>query len=235
MEKFQSVLCHTSLFAGMAWEETKTMLNCLGGTKRFYPAQSAVRSEGETITQVGVVLSGQVQIIYEDLFGHRSILKIVNAGEVFGEAMACMERQRIPFGVWTQEDSEILFLDYKRVIHTCSNACVFHQRLIANLVFALAEKNLELNQKIRCLSKRSTREKLLMYLSAQAKQADGPVFQIPFDRQSLADYLCVDRSAMSAELSKLKREGILDFHRSTFRFSGTAGETEDWEEKGGIA
>ena len=95
--------------------------------------------------------------------------------------------------------------------------------------------NLELNQKIRCLSKRSTREKLLMYLSAQAKQADGPVFQIPFDRQSLADYLCVDRSAMSAELSKLKREGILDFHRSTFRFSGTAGETEDWEEKGGIA
>lgn len=217
MKNFQSVLSITPLFSGMAWEEIETMLHCLGGVKRSYPAQSAVRREGEQANQIGVVLSGRVQIVYEDLLGRRSILNVIEAGKVFGEALACAGVSRMPFHIWAKEPCEILFLDYKRVIHTCSNACVFHSRLIANMVSVLAEKNLMLNQKIRCLSRRSTREKLLMYLTEQAKQANSPVFQIPFDRQALADYLCVDRSAMSSELSKLKQEGILEFHRSTFR------------------
>ena len=226
MKDFQEVLSGTPLFAGMKWEEIEAMLRCLGGVRRSYPGQSAVYQEGENISQIGIVLSGRVQIMYEDLFGHRSILNGIGEGEVFGEALACAGVLRIPFSIWTQEPCEILFLEYKRVIHTCSNACVFHSRLIANMVSVLAEKNLMLNRKIRCLSRRSTREKLLMYLTEQARQANSQVFQIPFDRQALADYLCVDRSAMSAELSKLKREGILEFHRSTFRLFAPLHEEE---------
>ena len=217
MKKFRSVLETVPLFEGMTWEEIASLLSCLGGIHRSYPAKSAVCLEGEK-AHIGIVLSGAVQVIDEDLFGRRSIVGVMEEGMLFGEALACAGVEKMPVSVWAQMDCDILFLAYQKVIHTCSDACAFHRRLIANMVSVLAGKNVVLNRKIRYLSRRSTREKLLSYLSEQAKQAEGPVFHIPFDRQALADYLCVDRSAMSAELSKLKQEGILDFHRSTFRF-----------------
>jgi CRP-like cAMP-binding protein len=218
MEKFRSVLSTVALFDGMTWEEITALLSCLGGVRRSYGEGNVICLEGETARHIGVVLEGAVQVVDEDVFGRRSIVGVMEAGELFGEAFACAEVVKAPLSTWSKTNSEILFLEYRRVIHTCSDACSFHSRLVVNMVSVLAKKNVLLNQKIRYLSRRSTRGKLLAYLSECAKNAGDPVFQIPFDRQALADYLCVERSAMSAELSKLRQEGVLDFHRSTFRF-----------------
>ncbi len=218
MKEFQSVLSSVALFEGMTWEEIMSLLSCLGGVRRSYADGSPVFLEGQTVRYIGVVLAGAVQVVDEDLFGRWSIVGVMEAGELFGEAFACAEIPRLPFSIWSRAKSEVLFLEYERVIHTCSDACLFHSRLVTNMVSVLAGKNLMLNRKIRYLSQRSTRGKLLSYLSEQAKAAGSPVFEIPFDRQTLADFLCVERSAMSVELSKLRQEGVLDFHRSTFRF-----------------
>lgn len=218
MKEFQSVLSSVALFEGMTWEEIMSLLSCLGGVRRSYADGSPVCLEEETVRYIGVVLAGAVQVVDEDVFGRWSIVGVMEAGELFGEAFACAEISRLPFSIWSRAKSEVLFLEYERVIHTCSDACLFHSRLVTNMVSVLAGKNLMLNRKIRYLSQRSTRGKLLSYLSEQAKAAGSPVFEIPFDRQTLADFLCVERSAMSVELSKLRQEGVLDFHRSTFRF-----------------
>ena len=218
MGTYPDSLRSVPLFEGMEQAEMEALLRCLAPIRRKYQAGSAVLLEGASAGHIGVVLEGAVQIVDEDVFGRRNIIGTAGPGELFGEAFACAQIANMPVSVWAAEDSDLLFLEYGRVIHTCSDACAFHSRLVTNMVSTLAGKNLTLNRKIRCLSRRSTRSKLLMYLTEQAKRADGPFFRIPFDRQALADYLCVERSAMSAELSKLKQEGILDFHRSTFRF-----------------
>lgn len=157
-----------------------------------------------------------MQLVNDDAFGNRNIIEVIGEGEMFGEAFSCAGEKRIPLSVETQTDSEILFLDYKRVISTCSSSCLFHSRLVENMVRILGRKNVLLTKKIRHLSKRSTREKLLSYLSEEAQKTGKNEFTIPFSRQELADYLCVERSAMSAEISKLRDEGVLTTTRSTF-------------------
>ena len=114
-------------------------------------------------------------------------------------------------------DSDILLLDCHHLLTSCSNSCDFHNTLIRNLLHEIARKNLALNQKIRYMSEKTTRDKLMAYLSDQAKQNHSDTFTIPFNRQALADYLGVERSAMSAEISKLKKDGIIDTQKSTFR------------------
>ena len=113
--------------------------------------------------------------------------------------------------------SRILLIRLRRITETCSNACEFHNRMVMNLLRAIAGKNLMLNAKIEITSRRTTREKLMAYLLNQAKRAGGSTFTIPLDRQGLADYLGVERSALSAEIGKLRREGVIESERSTFR------------------
>jgi CRP/FNR family transcriptional regulator, dissimilatory nitrate respiration regulator len=137
-------------------------------------------------------------------------------GEMFGEAFACANNSPLPLSIETQTDSEIVFLNYKQIITNCATSCVFHNRLIENMVGILANKNIVLTKKIRHLAKRTTRDKLLSYLVEEAQKSGSKTFSIPFSRQELADYLCVERSAMSAELSKLRREGIIETTRSKF-------------------
>ncbi len=124
----------------------------------------------------------------------------------------------MPFSVEAAADSDVLLIDVKRILTTCPTACRFHSRLIENLMAILARKNILLGAKIRHLSRRSTRDKLLSYLSEQAREAGSRSFTIPFNRQELADSLCVDRSAMSSELSKLKPRAVLDYEKNSFSF-----------------
>ena len=165
---------------------------------------------------MGVVLTGEVQTLREDLDGNRSILAAAGPGQLFGEVFACAQLDRLPVTVIASADSRILQLACRRIIETCSQSCIFHSQLIHNLLKIVARKNLMLNQKIDFISRRTTREKLMAYLTAQAKAADSRIFSIPYNRQELADYLGVERSAMSAELGKLKKEGTIDFHRNHF-------------------
>ena len=220
MEENFEILSQCPLFSGISREDLSGMLQCLGARSVSYEKGRTVFLEGDPALWVGVVLTGEVQILREDLDGNRSILAAAGPGQLFGEVFACAQLDRLPVTVIASADSRILQLACRRIIETCSQSCIFHSQLIHNLLKIVARKNLMLNQKIDFISRRTTREKLMAYLTAQAKAADSRIFSIPYNRQELADYLGVERSAMSAELGKLKKEGTIDFHRNHFTLKG---------------
>ena len=170
MQEFLPILRECPLFWGLQEDELLSMLQCLDGRIQNVEKGITVFREGDTARWVGVVLSGAVQVLREDYFGNRSVLSVLEEGELFGEVFACAEIEELPVSVCTIKESKILLLDCQRVLTTCSNACRFHSRLIRNLLQAVARKNLQLNQKISIMSKRTTREKLMAYLLEQAKQ-----------------------------------------------------------------
>lgn len=216
MEKFIEILKKCPLFYGIDDEKLLKMLGCLGATVEFYDKKYTVVAEGNRARHVGIVLSGSVQIIQIDYNGNRSILSSVSPSETFCESFAAAETDSIPISVIASEPSYIMLINCSHILHTCSNACGFHHQLIYNLMKDIALKNIILHQRLEITSNRSTREKLLTYLNIQSKRAGSRAFDIPFDRQELADYLEVDRSGLSNEISKLRDEGILESNRKHF-------------------
>ncbi|MDR3053486.1 MAG: Crp/Fnr family transcriptional regulator [Coriobacteriales bacterium] len=209
-------LTRCPLFRGINEADLATLLSCLGATRASVAKGGFVFRAGDAARKVGVVLSGDIHIMQEDFWGNRSILARIEPGELFAEAFSCSQIDTLPVSVVATRPSEVLLVDYKRIITTCSSACTFHASLIHNMLRILARNNIGLTQKMEHITQRSTREKLFSYLSAQAKQAGSNRFCIPFDRQELADYLSVDRSAMSSELGKMRDAGILRFEKNRF-------------------
>lgn len=216
MKKYLKILKKCPLFANIEDEDLLRMLKCLDAKTGSFDKKYTVFAEGSPAKYIGVVLSGSVQVIQVDYYGNRSILSVMREGEVFAEAFACAELREIPVSVIADEPSEIMFIDSSHILHTCHNNCGFHQQLIFNLMKDLAVKTIMFHQRIEVTSKRTTREKLLAYLAMQAKRAGSDSFDIDFDRQELADYLEVERSGLSAEISKLRREGTLENHKNHF-------------------
>lgn len=210
-------LLHCALFDGIGADDLAGMLDCLGARRAAYARGEIILAEGAPAQDVGILIAGQVQLVRTDYYGNRSIMMNIRAGQLFAESFACARAARLPASVVAVEDCEVLLLDCRRVLTSCCNACAFHSRIIFNLLQIVAEKNLALHRKAMITSRRSTRGKLMTYLLLQAKEAGRADFTIPFDRQGLADYLEVDRSGLSAELSKLKKDGVLDYYRSDFR------------------
>lgn len=217
MEDYFDILSQCPLFAGISRQELGQMLRCLDGKITGIAKGNPVFLEGDRAEFVGVVLSGVVQIVRDDYYGNRSVLTVVSPGGLFGEAFACAGVETLPVSAMVLQDCTVLLLDCRRVLTGCSNACPFHSRLVRNLLQGIAQKNLMLTQKIRCMSQKTTQEKLMEFLLEQAKQQGSAEFVIPYDRQALADYLGVERSAMSAEISKLKKAGRIDCSGSRFR------------------
>ena len=205
-----------ALFDGIGDRERGAMLGCLGARTADHPRGSVILEEGEPARELGIVLTGGAQIVRMDYFGNRSIVAEVGPGELFAESFACADTELLPVSVVASEDSRVMLIDARRVTESCSSACEFHSRMIFNLLRVVARKNLIMNQKLEITSRRTTREKLMAYLMTQAKMAGSDRFTIPFDRQELADYLEVDRSGLSAEIGKLRREGVLESRQSEF-------------------
>ena len=216
MRKYLEILKKCPLFAGVGDNDLIKMLGCLGAKIEHFDKKYTIFAEGNPAKHIGIVLSGSVQIIQIDYYGNRSILGEIRSGEVFAEAFACASVTSLPVSVIANEPSDIMLIDCSHILHTCSNNCGFHQKLIYNLMKDLATKTIMFHQRMEITSKRSTREKLLAYLALQAKKAGSNRFNIPFDRQELADYLEVDRSGLSAEISKMKKEGIIDCYKNSF-------------------
>lgn len=219
MEKYFNILKNVSLFRGINTGCYARMLACLGASPRRFLAGEAILLAGDPADRVGVLLEGRAQVVREELSGSRTILTGLEPADLFAEAFACASggKKTLPVSVFSVTDSAVLLLDYRRIISASPESCVFHGRLIENMLAVMADKNLMLNRRIGHLSRRTTREKLLSYLSEQAALRGDAEFDIPFDRQGLADYLCVERSAMSAILSKLRAEGVLEYNHSHFR------------------
>ena len=216
MKKYLEILKKCPLFWGIGDENIPVMLNCLGARVAFFDKKYTVMAEGSPARYVGIVLSGEVQVSQTDYYGNRSLLGTMGEGEVFAEAFACAEVSSIPVTVSASEPSEIMLIDCSHILHTCHNNCGFHQQLIFNLMKDLAKKTIVFHQKIEITSRRTTREKLMTYLAMRAKEVGSDSFEIPFDRQELADYLDVDRSGLSVEISKLKSEGIIENSKNHF-------------------
>ncbi len=216
MEKLKNILKNVPLFSEIEENDVTSLLTCLSAKFVNYKAGEAIFLTGNKAEFVGIVISGEVQIVQEDFFGNRNIVAHAGKGHLFGEAFACTDVDIISVSVFAVEDSEIMLVDYRKIITTCSHNCSFHNKLIFNMLRIVANKNIMLSRKIEITSKRTTREKLLAYLSYEAKKAESRTFIIPFSRQELADYLSVERSAMSAELCKLRDNGILEFSKNKF-------------------
>lgn len=216
MKKYFEILKKCPLFFDIEEEKLDVMLSCLGAKVDVFDKKYTVMAEGSSAKYIGIVLSGSVQIEQTDYYGNRSILSAVYAGDVFGEAFACCGTVSLPISVVATEESEIMFIDCTHILHTCRNNCSFHNQLIFNLMKDIASKTVLFHQRIEIISKRSTREKLLSYLNFESKKAGSSHFYIPFDRQGLADYLEVDRSGLSVQISKLQKEGRIYCKKNYF-------------------
>ena len=211
------LLAGCPLFREVTQPQIEAMLKCMKARRKAAARGEVVFLEDSPAEYVGVVLSGEVRVLRDDVYGNRTIQAVIQPGGMFGETFACAGLARLPVSVEASQPSEVLLIPLKHILHTCANACGFHNRVIMNLLKVLAEKNLQLNGKLEIASRRTIREKLMAYLANQARQAGSSAFTIPLDRQGLADYLGVDRSALSAEIGKLRREGLIESNRSAFR------------------
>lgn len=216
MKEFFPVIRSAPLFSGISEEELTVMLSCLRAEKRVFPKGAFVLRVGDTADSIGLVLSGTVLVIQEDIWGNRNILSKAGLGQTFAAAYACAIGSRLNVSVIAETPVTVIFLNVKRILNVCPSACSHHSRIIRNLLGELAEKNLRFNEKLTHMGQRTTRSKIMSYLSAEAQRLGKYEFDIPFSRQQLADYLGVERSGLSLELGKMRSEGLLDFRKSHF-------------------
>lgn len=216
MREYIPVLNRTKLFAGVGEAEISAMLGCLQAEQYSYKKGEYVFRQGEYLNNITVLVEGGLHVQSDDYWGNRSIINVITIGEMFREAYAAPGSGALLNDVVAVEDSTVIFFDVRRILTVCSSACKFHSLVVQNLFFAISEKNRMLVQKLGHMAKRSTREKLISYLSEESKRQSSPTFTIPFNRQQLADFLSVDRSAMSNELCKMRDEGLLIFEKNKF-------------------
>ncbi len=209
-------LTKTMLFRGTSVVDAESMLKCLGGFTRMFEKGDVIYHAGNVVDHIGLVLSGSVNIASDDIWGNASIFSHINAGEIFAETYASIPGTTLLVNVIASEKAEILFLNVAKIMEVCSGSCTHHNLLIKNLLQISARKNLELSKRMLHTSSKSIRGRLLSYFSEQVTQNGSYRFSVPFNRQQLADYLNVERSAMSNELSKMRKDGILTYEKNFF-------------------
>lgn len=209
-------LTTTPLFRGIMQAEIESMLICLNAREREYPKDAVILRAGDTTHELGLVLSGSVSIESDDLWGNKTILDQIGSGGVFAETYACIQGEALMINVIAVEPAAILFLSIGKVLEVCQKTCAYHTKLIRNLLSIAAQKNLNLSRRSFHTAPKSIRGRVLSYLSFQAMKQGSRDFTIPFNRQQLADYLNVDRSALSNELGKMQRENLLKINKNHF-------------------
>lgn len=217
MKKYLAIIKKCALFENVEDENLIAILGCLGAKITQYKKNETIMKERTPARQIGIVLTGEVQIVRNDYYGNRSIVTNVEPAQIFGESFACAGVKEMPVDVIATTDTDVMMIDCYRITNSCCKACVFHSQIIFNLMKVVAVKNLVFHQKIEIISKRTTREKLMTYLLSQAKKNGSRSFYIPYDRQELADYLEVERSGLSAEISKMRKEGIIENKKNYFQ------------------
>ncbi len=216
MQEFLSVIRSSTLFSGISEQELTAMLACLGTKASRFPKDALLLRAGDTAESIGLVLSGSVLVEQEDVWGNRNILSKAGPGQTFAAAYACAPGSVLKVSVAAETPATVLFLNVKRVLTMCPSACAKHSRIIRNLLGELAEKNLRFGEKLTHMGQRTTRAKIMSYLSAEAQRLGTCEFDIPFSRQQLADYLGVERSGLSLELGRMKKDGVLEYRKSHF-------------------
>lgn len=219
MEKYYDVLSKCILFKNINKDDLLSVIKCLGGIIKSYSKDDIIISEGDNADILGVILEGSVHITRIDYYGNRDIIAGFKKGEIFGETISIIDNNKMLVNVIADEDTKVLIIKMKKILSPCDKPCYFHKEILLNLLHALAKKNIMFNKKIEIMSKKTTKEKLMCYLSFQAKENNSSEFEIPFNRQELADYLGVERSGLSVEINKLKKDGIIDSNKNYFKIN----------------
>lgn len=208
-----------ALFDGVSAEQLEGLLDCLQARPSSFSKGETILEEESVLSAMGLLLEGEVHIVKEDYLGNRNIIAIIKPSDLFGESYACSDGEKLNVNVICAKDCQVLFLNTQSILERCQNFCESHRLLVSNLMHIMAAKNILLSKKLDHLTKRTTREKVLSFLSEKSMEKRSLTFEIPFNRQQMADFLCVDRSALSRELMKLKEEGYLDYDKNQFRLN----------------
>lgn len=217
MKQFLPILARNPLMENMSEEQISSLLSCLKPQLLSCQKGNMIFHQDDPARFFGIVLSGSVQVMRGDTQGSHIMIAELFPGEMFGETFACAGINALPVNVIARSECVVLLFEHERVLSACAHPCKAHSRLILNLLRSTAQKNLFLSRKLEIVMQRTTRDKLMAYLRFQAQQANADRFTIPFDRQELADFLGVERSAMSTELNKLKKAGIIHFEKNEFQ------------------
>lgn len=216
MKQNLKILMSSALFRGVEEKDLENMLKCLAVTERSYKKNDIILMAGTKVTSVGIIVEGNAQITREDSEGNRAILSDLARADIFAEAYVAASSKEVPITVIATSECRVVWVPFSKIVVRCTFACEFHRVLIENMLKVIAEKNILMNEKMRLLSCRTTKEKLLTYLSDYSDYVGKSKFKIPFTRNELADFLSVDRSAMSRELGKLRDEGYIKFDKNEF-------------------
>jgi len=217
MKNFVEVLQQCELFNGITKPDLLALLDRLSARQKSFGKNGFIFNAGDKTGLVGIVLSGVVHVIHEDFWGHRKIVSRIESGGMFGESFACVEIKRLPVSVMAVEKTAVLFINIQQILNHPSPASVFYTKLARNFAVLMAKKNITLIRKLENVTQTTTREKLMSYLSEEAKLAGKSTFSIPFNREELANYLSVERSAMSAELSRMRADGLVQYRKNHFQ------------------
>jgi CRP-like cAMP-binding protein len=217
MEEFYPILKSCALFRNIGEMEFGSLMKCLGAQVKNFRSDEYIFFSGDEINHVGIVLSGVVEIMKENLAGNKHIVAFLGPSAMFAEGIVCTVKRISPVTVRVKEEAKILFIPYERVIKSCGNSCAFHISLIQNMMVVLGEKNVNLNRKLELLTLKGMREKIASYLMNEVSERGSSMFQIMLNRTELADYLNVSRTSMCRELARMKEEGLIDYYGNSFK------------------
>jgi CRP-like cAMP-binding protein len=210
-----AVLQSAVLFKGIEGAALGPMLACIGAETVTVGKGGIILLVGDKPRHVGITLTGVVHVVREDHDGNRSLLAAIAPGEMFAEALCCAGIAESPVTVTAASDATVMLLPYTRILQICPDSCPFHTKLIENMLRLVAGNNLLLQSRMELLSLKSIRARVLRYLESFVPQQGGHI-TIPFNREELADFLCVERSALSHALARMKKDGLIEYRKNTF-------------------
>lgn len=213
----KKIILQSKIFKNIEENEVDILLRCIDNYRKNFKKGEIILREGERTEYMGIVITGSVVVERADLWGNNTVLGVISPGGIFAETYSILNDEPLMINVYANEKSEILFLRTNEIFKTCEKSCNFHDQLILNLIRIASVKNINLSRKILHTGPKTIRGKLLSFFSEWVKKENSLSFSVPYNRQQLADYLSVDRSAMSNELSKMQKEGILEFKKNKFK------------------
>jgi len=215
MEKYLEIFKKIELFKDIKDTELKSVLNCIGAEVKNVKKGEIVLLTGDKPQHVGVILAGRLHIIQEDYDGNRTLMNAVEPGEIFAEALCCAGVLKSPVTVVAELDSVIMLLNFAGILHICPSVCAFHTKLVGNMLEIIAKKTLILQSRMEIIGLKSVRMKVTRYLESFMPNQTKEI-TIPFNREEMADFLCVERSALSHELARMKKDGLIEYKKNKF-------------------
>lgn len=216
-EIYLPALLKCELFNNIEKDELKSLLICLKPLVQTYPKNAIVVRNGERLDSLGIVLEGEASVIKESISGNRILLKNIGIGEMFGEIAVFARQNEWPALVQAITPLTVCFFPKNKIIDQCTNACQWHNSLVRNMLGVVSERALKLSKKMEYISIKTMRSKLSTFIYEQYLKRKTTTLTLPMNRQQLADFLNVSRPSMSRELSRMRDEGIIDFHLSAVR------------------